>query len=196
MTQIVPRYLLENLLIWYLKDEKFIPELREGFKYSYPETMIYGFGFEGLRDNSQTAQNIWPFYPLTRLTSKFNKKVAELTIPDEYQAFLDKYDTVSLIAFGTTFMPLPEEMERIVEAIQFADTKTTGFIISLKENDPSYAKIAEINLPNVFLSKWVPQKELLNSPKVKLFMSHGGANSVMESVYFGTPLLGFGQNAD
>jgi glucuronosyltransferase len=53
-----------------------------------------------------------------------------------------------------------------------------------------------MELSNVFLSSWVPQKELLANPKLKLFCTHGGANSMIESLYFGTPLLGFGQDAD
>jgi UDP:flavonoid glycosyltransferase YjiC (YdhE family) len=83
-----------------------------------------------------------------------------------------------------------------LEGAKLADPQTTGFIVSIKETESSYQKIQEMELPNVFLSGWVPQKELLANHKLKLFCTHGGANSMIESMYFGTPLLGFGQDAD
>ena len=38
---------------------------------------------------------------------------------------------------------------------------------------------------------WVPQNDLLADPRVRLFVSHGGLNSVVESVYHAKPLLVF-----
>lgn len=93
-------------------------------------------------------------------------------------------------------MPKDKDILNIVEGAKLADPKTTGFIISIKEKEASHKIIKDMNLPNVFISGWVPQKELLAQPKLKLFCTHGGANSMMESLYFGTPLLGFGQDGD
>ena len=93
-------------------------------------------------------------------------------------------------------MPSEDDMMKIFEAVKLADSQKMGFVISLKEHLPSFARINEANLENVLLSKWVPQAELLKQDKLHLFVTHGGANSVMESLYFGTPLLGFAQNAD
>ena len=38
------------------------------------------------------------------------------------------------------------------------------------------------------LQDFVPQKELLNDARVKAFVSHGGGNSIIESIYYGKPL--------
>uniref|UniRef100_A0A1I8PV86 UDP-glucuronosyltransferase n=1 Tax=Stomoxys calcitrans TaxID=35570 RepID=A0A1I8PV86_STOCA len=43
---------------------------------------------------------------------------------------------------------------------------------------------------NVFISKWFPQGDILAHPKVKLFITHGGLLSFIESIYHGKPVLG------
>lgn len=43
--------------------------------------------------------------------------------------------------------------------------------------------------PNVFIKKWMPQNDILAHPNVKLFISHGGLFSTMESIDRGIPLL-------
>ncbi|CAG9827271.1 unnamed protein product [Diabrotica balteata] len=47
------------------------------------------------------------------------------------------------------------------------------------------------NLPkNVILKKWLPQKEILAHPNLKLIISHGGALSSVEASALGVPVLG------
>jgi glucuronosyltransferase len=43
--------------------------------------------------------------------------------------------------------------------------------------------------PNVRLSKWVPQQDILGHPNLKIFMTHGGLLSTQESIYHGATLL-------
>ena len=80
--------------------------------------------------------------------------------------------------------------------VKLADPNKLGFIISLREHLDSFQQIKEANLPNVFLSKWVPQRQILAQEKLHMFITHGGANSVYESLYFGTPMMGFAIGLD
>lgn len=43
---------------------------------------------------------------------------------------------------------------------------------------------------NVLISKWFPQLDVLAHSNVKLFITHGGLLSTIESIYFGKPVLG------
>uniref|UniRef100_A0A914VX53 UDP-glucuronosyltransferase n=1 Tax=Plectus sambesii TaxID=2011161 RepID=A0A914VX53_9BILA len=45
------------------------------------------------------------------------------------------------------------------------------------------------NVKNVYLESWVPQVDLLGHPNVKAFVTHGGQNSILETVYAGKPVL-------
>ncbi|KAB7505537.1 Cyanidin-3-O-glucoside 2-O-glucuronosyltransferase [Armadillidium nasatum] len=49
---------------------------------------------------------------------------------------------------------------------------------------------------NVKLQKWLPQPDLLGHPKIKLFITHGGLLSTMESTYHGVPVIGMPVMAD
>ncbi|RXG56120.1 Anthocyanidin 3-O-glucosyltransferase [Armadillidium vulgare] len=49
---------------------------------------------------------------------------------------------------------------------------------------------------NVKLQKWLPQADLLGHPKLKLFITHGGLLSTLESTYNGAPVIGMPVFAD
>jgi len=44
--------------------------------------------------------------------------------------------------------------------------------------------------PNVRLTEWAPQQDLLAHPALRLFITHGGLHSTQEATYHGAPVLG------
>ncbi|XP_065216418.1 UDP-glycosyltransferase UGT5-like [Planococcus citri] len=43
---------------------------------------------------------------------------------------------------------------------------------------------------NVMIKKWMPQRDILAHPNIKLFISHGGALGLNEAVFEGVPIIG------
>ena len=49
---------------------------------------------------------------------------------------------------------------------------------------------------NVLLSPWLPQPGLLAHPKVLVFVTHGGAGSLQETICHATPIVGIPAHGD
>jgi len=137
---IVARNVVPNLLR-YVYDESLINQRfrDEGVMKDYSRGFFYGFGVEGIRDVAHWPDNSATFNPVTNLNSKFSTKFTDEELPREYADFLDKFDTVVLVAFGTTFMPREAHIMNIVEAIKLSDPSKYGFVISLKEKEAAFS---------------------------------------------------------
>uniref|UniRef100_A0A914XHB5 UDP-glucuronosyltransferase n=1 Tax=Plectus sambesii TaxID=2011161 RepID=A0A914XHB5_9BILA len=81
----------------------------------------------------------------------------------------------------------PLEMKSaIIKAL--AKFEDYNFIVKTESSDKEMAELAS-NVKNVYLESWVPQVDLLGHPNVKAFITHGGQNSILETVYAGKPVL-------
>uniref|UniRef100_A0A914XEI7 UDP-glucuronosyltransferase n=1 Tax=Plectus sambesii TaxID=2011161 RepID=A0A914XEI7_9BILA len=74
----------------------------------------------------------------------------------------------------------------IIQAL--AKFEDYNFIVKVGSADKQMADLAS-NVKNVYLESWVPQVDLLGHPHVKAFITHGGQNSILETVYAGKPVL-------
>eukprot|EP00349_Pseudokeronopsis_sp_Brazil_P003405 CAMPEP_0202968990 /NCGR_PEP_ID=MMETSP1396-20130829/14564_1 /ASSEMBLY_ACC=CAM_ASM_000872 /TAXON_ID= /ORGANISM="Pseudokeronopsis sp., Strain Brazil" /LENGTH=58 /DNA_ID=CAMNT_0049696019 /DNA_START=130 /DNA_END=306 /DNA_ORIENTATION=+ len=45
--------------------------------------------------------------------------------------------------------------------------------------------------PHIFHTEWAPQQELLSLEKVKIFITHGGYNSMLEAIASKTATIGY-----
>uniref|UniRef100_A0A914PTI1 glucuronosyltransferase n=1 Tax=Panagrolaimus davidi TaxID=227884 RepID=A0A914PTI1_9BILA len=85
----------------------------------------------------------------------------------------------------TTFLPKSVKKNLIDTFAAFYDYH---FIVKLEATDDfgiSYAKTKS----NIFVTNWVPQSMLLQHPRLKLFFTHGGYNSLLEVANSGVPVL-------
>nr|XP_054587868.1 UDP-glucuronosyltransferase 2C1-like isoform X2 [Nothobranchius furzeri]XP_054587871.1 UDP-glucuronosyltransferase 2C1-like [Nothobranchius furzeri] len=106
--------------------------------------------------------------------------------------------------------PLPEHLEEFVQSSGehgFIIMSHGAFVSKLPDDVADEVAAAFAKLPqkviwtykgnrpttlgnNTLLVDWMPQKDLLAHPKIKLFVAHGGTNGVQEAICHGVPLLG------
>ncbi|KAH9476235.1 UDP-glycosyltransferase 74G1 [Psilocybe cubensis] len=121
----------------------------------------------------------------------------------EVSEFLDKAlvehgeKSVTLISFGTVFWP--KEQDYIEEVLEAFIEKKAPFIIcyasmfaSMSDNILQKIKDSDLGL----ISRWIPQQYILSHKATGWFITHGGQNSVMESLGCGIPLICWPFEAD
>jgi len=95
-------------------------------------------------------------------------------------------DGVILVSFGSYFDFIPHDVVR-----KFCDAFTDGrnrLSVIWKMKDTNLCASTD---GRVRLMLWVPQNDLLADPRVKVFISHGGFSSTIESVYHAKTLIIF-----
>lgn len=125
--------------------------------------------------------------PLTLTTSQSTDD-----IPDQHGCleWLDKQKKASVvyIGFGTVITPPPNDLAALTEALEEGGFP---FIWSFRGNP-------EKQFPKGFLERtktqgkvvpWAPQVRILKHSSIGVFVSHGGWNSVMESIVGGVPMV-------
>ena len=105
-------------------------------------------------------------------------------LPKEYTTIMDASTKgVILVSLGSHFDHVPDDwLQKFCAA--FNSVKYT-VIWKLTKQPP-----CDMN-SNIIIKSWVPQNDLLAHPKLRLFITHCGINSLIESVSHGTPMLGF-----
>ncbi|KAL2530393.1 UDP-glycosyltransferase 91C1 [Forsythia ovata] len=106
----------------------------------------------------------------------------------------DQFSTV-YVSFGSENYLSKEQMEEIAAGLELINV---NFIWVVRFHDGNAVGIDE-SLPEGFLERvkergkilqgWAPQAEILAHSSIGGFMSHCGWSSVMESIYFGVPLI-------
>uniref|UniRef100_A0A914H7H1 glucuronosyltransferase n=1 Tax=Globodera rostochiensis TaxID=31243 RepID=A0A914H7H1_GLORO len=97
--------------------------------------------------------------------------------------------------------PYKSEMEKGRRGVVFfsmgSAVRTNVLPESFMQNDEDELskKLAE-NIPNVHLTPWAPQRAILAHPRLRLFITHGGYNSLLEGAQSGSPVLSIGFFAD
>ncbi|OBZ90519.1 UDP-glucuronosyltransferase 2B37 [Choanephora cucurbitarum] len=119
--------------------------------------------------------------------------------------FMDTHQRVVYIAFGQMYNPSKKEFEVLLTSLveAYESDYLNGFIWSLsmksRHNLPEQIitrsgrvyKVNDLlqNHADLRFETWSPQFAILQHPHCRLFISHGGASSIHESLYNGVPLL-------
>jgi hypothetical protein len=100
--------------------------------------------------------------------------------------FLSKYKRTVYISQGTIVKVIRIETFKAL----FETFKDIGFILAVKKD-------TKIDLPpNVLVQEWIPQNDVLGDERIVGFITHGGLNSLLESLYHGKPMIVMGTNID
>jgi glucuronosyltransferase len=106
-------------------------------------------------------------------------------LPENIQEFLDSAtDGVILFSMGS-----------IIQAVKWPEEKREAFVKAFgKLKQKVLWKYENETLPNkpsnVMISPWIPQRDILAHPNVKLFITHGGLLGTTEALVEGVPVLG------
>ncbi|KAG4070815.1 hypothetical protein HA402_011041 [Bradysia odoriphaga] len=105
-------------------------------------------------------------------------------LPTEIKELLDNaHDGAIFMSLGTN-----------VRSADLSDEKLSIFLNKFKSIKQKVVWKFETDLPNkpdnVFVSKWLPQNDILAHPNIKVFISHCGKGGVTEAKYHGVPVLG------
>ena len=97
-------------------------------------------------------------------------------------------DAVIVVSFGSNDMLPPGVCAIIMEALR--QVTNARFIWRYLQEYPK-------SIPShIKLMRWIPQNDLLGHPKVKLFITHGGANGQFEALYNSVPMITMPMFAD
>ncbi|XP_055841743.1 UDP-glycosyltransferase UGT5-like [Episyrphus balteatus] len=108
-------------------------------------------------------------------------------LPEDLQSIMDKSSEHGVIFFSVGSNIPSSKLDPIKVKIIFDLLSKLPQTILWKWDDSN-------NLPgtssNIIYKTWLPQESILSHPNVKLFITHGGQGSVVESQFYGVPMVG------
>uniref|UniRef100_A0A915PJP0 Glucuronosyltransferase n=1 Tax=Setaria digitata TaxID=48799 RepID=A0A915PJP0_9BILA len=107
----------------------------------------------------------------------------------EWRTFIDKADERNgFILFTTGFTAQWDLAPNfVVKSFVRAFARMPEIYFIWQYNGPVI-----LDLPiNVYTANWLPQQDLLGHPKARAHITHGGLNSVIESIWHGVPVIGY-----
>jgi UDP:flavonoid glycosyltransferase YjiC (YdhE family) len=102
-------------------------------------------------------------------------------LPDDLETFMTDSKQVVVVSFGTTLSNYrPDFIEMLADALG-----KLPFYVLWRQIGHLPEKIS----PNIKIVTWFPQNDLLGHPSTKVFLTHGGLNSFLESMYHAVPMV-------
>ncbi|XP_035147575.2 UDP-glucuronosyltransferase 3A1 isoform X1 [Callithrix jacchus] len=115
-------------------------------------------------------------------------------VPQDLENFIANFGDAGfvLVAFGST-LDIYESQEVLKNMHSAFAQLPQGVIWKCQSSRwPKDVHLAT----NVKIMDWLPQSDLLAHPSIRLFVTHGGQNSIMEAIRHGVPMVGLPVNGD
>ncbi|KAG5670550.1 hypothetical protein PVAND_000804 [Polypedilum vanderplanki] len=170
---------------------------KEVYNYNFPPDQYRSYE-ESLRNVSLVLLNTHfssarprPYLPNMIEVGGLQVKPNPSPLPNDLKTFLDEAeDGAILFSLGSnaksTFLP-----ENTIKTLLKAFSQIKQRVVMKWESDTLKGKPE-----NVFISKWLPQDDVLAHKNIKLFISHCGFGGLIEAKYHGVPILGIPLFAD
>ncbi|XP_062067694.1 UDP-glucuronosyltransferase 3A2 [Lepus europaeus] len=109
-------------------------------------------------------------------------------VPQDLENFIAKYGDSGFVLVALGSMVSTYQTWEVLQEMNSAFAQLSqGVIWKCKHSHwTKGVKLAE----NVKIMDWLPQNDLLAHPNIRLFVSHGGQNSIMEAIQHGVPMVG------
>ncbi|KAK0426606.1 hypothetical protein QR680_009801 [Steinernema hermaphroditum] len=145
-----------------------------------------------LEEASFVFTNADPILDFPRPTTERIVNIGGLSMPEPkplnkyWDELITRRTSAVFVSFGSFAQSytMPSEMKKAVLET-FRRFPEVTFIWKYEIDEDEVAK----DVPNVVTHKWVPQNDLLAHPNLKLFVTHAGMNSILESTRRGVPMI-------
>eukprot|EP01084_Bolivina_argentea_P234232 394329_1 len=164
----------------------------------------YNDFFHSIWDKAVIISSLGPpystvFYSRPRI-KQFGFLIHETQLSENTEIFnwIDENDKPILYVSMGSVMKLPQNALKYIYEILVVDSKQNDYRIlwALRQNIYDNLTIDELQKPYLKIMKWMPQIEVLQSSKVKIFLTHSGGNGVLEGLYTKTPMILFPRAGD
>lgn len=179
--------------------------------YSQVEKLIYNF--YNLRNHRKLYEKYFP--KATKSFDEVHKSLSVLFMNNHVSTSSPRPLLPSMIGIGGIHIPevkpLPEDIKKFldsaadgailfsmgsfVQSVNWSQQQREIFIKTFsKLKQKVLWKYENETLPgkvdNIMIGSWIPQRDIIAHPNVKLFITHGGSLGTTEAVHEGVPLLG------
>uniref|UniRef100_A0A8C8UMZ7 UDP-glucuronosyltransferase n=2 Tax=Peromyscus maniculatus bairdii TaxID=230844 RepID=A0A8C8UMZ7_PERMB len=109
-------------------------------------------------------------------------------IPQDLEDFIIKFGDSDFVLVALGSLATQYQTKELIKEMNSAFARLSqGVLWACKDAHwPKDVRMA----PNVKIMDWLPQTDLLAHPRIRLFVTHGGTNSLMEAIQHGVPMVG------